>query len=201
MIGISFAYPDAADKFRHPPWLELQVCRIEGGGEPITLTNGKTLPGWVWRKWNIPLKEREQLMDAVVKELVESHAVDGFTLWWNPTKKQWQMNVRRKEGPWSVSFITQAEAEAIFSTLQAKHPDGPWEVIAEYVQDDKAARRDFNTAAMTPAERAEQVTADLFDSKPERTNRAKQPDLLDALERAGSLFEKGQGILARVMRV
>lgn len=145
MIGISFAYPDEADKLRHPPWTELRCARIEPGPE-LMLKEGRTVE-YYWRNWDIPLEERTRLMEDIVKQLIQDHKVDGFTLWWNWTKKQWQMSHRiAGEGGWSVTFISQTEAEAVFATLQASHPDGPWKVRPEYVQDDEQAK-------MTPVQR------------------------------------------------
>lgn len=200
MIGIAFSYPDAADRLRHPPWTELRVARIEPGPPNTVWLKGEASHEvcYYWRNWDIPLEERTRLMEDIVKKLIKEHKVDGFTLWWNWTKKVWQMNHRfADEGGWSISHITQAQAEAIFSTLEASHPDGPWKVKDEYVQDDKTAREEvakLNTSSA--AFRHEQsIAGDMktYDEQPA------QLSLDDALRQATEAVERGIAVLGKLV--
>jgi len=197
MIGINFSYPDAADAFRHPPWTELRASRIEPGPPNTVWSRGETHEvQFYWRNWDIPLEERTRLMEDIVQGLIKAHKVDGFTLWWNWTKKQWQMNVRyAEERGWSVTYITQAEAEAVFSTLTTHHPDGPWKVKPEYIQDDAAAKVEFDKekGILTPAARAEKQVDDLFDST------IGELPLGEALRRAEMAVERGNAVLASIL--
>lgn len=194
MIGINFSYPDPMDAFRHPPWTELRVSRIEPGPPNVVWSKGDTREvSYYWRNWDIPLEDRTRLMEDIVKGLVRSQKVNGFTLWWNDTKKNWQMNVRHEGEAWSVTFISQAEAEAIFAILVAYHPEGPWKVRPEYVQDDDAAREEIAKVALTPAQRAERHTEDLFD----RT--IPELPLDEALRRCAAAVERGVAVLARIV--
>jgi hypothetical protein len=201
MIGISFAYPDAADKFRHPPWTELRCARIEPGPPNVVWGKGESREiDYYWRNWNIPLEERTRLMSDIVQGLVESHKVDGFTLWWNWDKKNWQMNVRREGQAWSVNYISQSEAVRIFSTLEAAHPDGPWSV-KDYVQNDAAAKAEIEKRPETPAAKAERQIEDLFDSTLERTDtwpyaKRRELPLDEALRRCAAAVERGTALLA-----
>jgi len=82
-----------------------------------------------WRQVEMPAETREQLMTEIQNGFRE-HELEGFTLFWNWTKKHWQMSVRRKgETGWSISHISEEQAAAILSMLETSgHPDGPWTV-------------------------------------------------------------------------
>lgn len=198
MIGINFSYPDAADKLRSPPWLELRASRIEPGPPNTVWARGDTREvQFYWKQWDIPLKERERLMRDIVKQLIRDHKVDGFTLWWNWTSKRWQMNHRfAGEGGWSVSYISQTQAEAIFATLTAAHPDGPWSV-RDCVQDDELAKADVEKEQRLlsgmPAARVERQVEDLLDSA------VGELPLGEALRRAAEAVERGIEVLARLV--
>lgn len=200
MIGINFSYPDPVDAFRHPPWTELRVSRIEPGPPNTVWARGDTREvQYYWRNWDIPLEERTRLMEDIVKQLVRDHKVDGFTLWWNWTTKRWQMNHRfAGEGGWSVGYITQAEAEAIFSTLQASHPDGPWKVRPEYVQDDALAKEgvEKEQRLLNPATAYERAVEDVFD---EITPGEPGVPLDVALQRCSATVERGNALLATLL--
>lgn len=199
MIGINFSYPDIADQYRDPPWTELRASRIEPGPPNTVWARGDTREvQFYWRNWDIPLEERTRLMEDIVKQLIRDHKVDGFTLWWNWTSKRWQMNHRfAGEGGWSVSYISQAEAEAIFATLTAAHPDGPWKVRPDYVQDDELAKADVEKERKllgnTPATRAERQVEDLLDST------VAELPLGEALRRAADAVERGNAVLATLL--
>lgn len=198
MIGINFSYPDAADKLRSPPWLELRVSRIEPGPPNTVWAKGEPHGvEYYWRNWDIPLEERTRLMDDIVKTLIKEHKVDGFTLWWNWTKNVWQMNHRFADGGgWSVSHITQAEAEAIFATLEASHPDGPWKVRPDHVQDDAKAAEEVAKLLNTPATRMERSIDDAFDAV---TPKEPELPLHEALRQAAEAVERGSLALARLV--
>jgi hypothetical protein len=204
MIGINFSYPDIADKLRSPPWLELRVSRIEPGPPNTVWARGDTREvAYYWRNWDISPEERTRLMEDIVKQLIRDHVVDGFTLWWNWSTKRWQMNHRFAEGGgWSVGYCTQAEAEAIFATLQASHPDGPWKVKPEYVQDDALAREQFEKEQrlLSPAARQEKAIEDVFEAAADdRSNGQRELPLGEALRRAAEAVERGNVFLATLI--
>lgn len=205
MIGVCFSYPDEVDKFRHPPWTELRCSRIEPGPPNRVWSKGDAYEvSYYWRNWDISLEERTRLMNEIVKDLVRSHKVNGFTLWWNDTKQNWQMNVRREGEAWGVSFISQAEAEAIFAILQASHPEGPWKVRPDYVQDDAKAAEEVEK--MNTSSAAYRREESLTDSLPtyERSDSwpyVKRVEIpLDvALKRAAEAVGRAEARLARLM--
>lgn len=70
----------------------------------------------------------EEMM-AKIEEITRSKQLDGFTLFMHQGKG-WQMSVRRHgESGWSVQIITDEQAQAVLSMLEASgHPDGPMQV-------------------------------------------------------------------------
>lgn len=95
-------------------------------GEPF-----KGNPAIYWEQYH---KGSPDLADEIAaKAGFRSSELTGFTLFWQFTKKSWQMSVQRKnEKGWSISDVSEEQAKAVLSLLQTSgHPDGPMIVQAD----------------------------------------------------------------------
>jgi hypothetical protein len=68
-------------------------------------------------------------MELIETEIRQSD-LSGFTLFYQPTKKGWQMSTRRQsEAGWSVQIIPDADAQRLLSMIEpVSHVDGPRQV-------------------------------------------------------------------------
>jgi hypothetical protein len=141
-MGISFSYGREPDCTRHG-WPENEVRFAYMG----TDTKDTSVFRYQWKSWDLSLEERRELADNIAEVVgFRPREIDGFTLFFNDTKMEgkkphWQMSVRRwKEAGWSISHITQQQAQTIFKLLEnSGHPDGPWKIAEEFVQADVVA--------------------------------------------------------------
>lgn len=140
MIGIAFGYPTEFEITQYGVPDEVRFARIETG-DPLTVKDGRRFE-YFWRKWELPLDERNRLMTEILKEVGHRpKEISGFTLFWQSsvytkadgTKTDgpgFQMSVRRKgEDGWDITIIPEAEAMKVFRLLEnIGHPDGPWKL-------------------------------------------------------------------------
>lgn len=100
----------------------------EDGWHAADIVEKKTFYGVAYDSWQAiqPPENMESIMAAIATG-VRSKTIDGFTLFYQPTRKGWQMSIRRTGEPgWDIKLVTEAEAQSIFTMIQAAgHPDGP----------------------------------------------------------------------------
>jgi hypothetical protein len=139
MIGIAFGFPTEFEQTNFGIPDEVRFARIEIG-ENLVVSDGRRFD-YFWRKWELPLDERNKIMTEVLKEIGHRpHEISGFTLFYQSsvytkadgTKSEsgFQMSIRRKgEDGWDVSIIPEEQAMAVFRLLEnTGHPDGPWKL-------------------------------------------------------------------------
>lgn len=193
MIGIAFGYPSEFEQRNYGIPDEVRFARIETG-ESFVANSGRTVGPYYWRKWELPLDERNRLMTEILKEVGHRpREISGFTLFYQSsvytkadgTKTDgpgFQMSVRRKgEDGWDVQIIPEEDAMKVFRLLQnIGHPDGPWKLTDGMKSD---ARDSFivphSAVAGWPQPEKRQVPddGDVFE--------AVEDDLVGLLEAAG----------------
>lgn len=152
IAGVSFDWPDEDEQRQFDVPFDIRFAFINGQ---------------IWQQCHY---DQEKLLDmARVLTEVTGHRpneLDGFTLWWHPEKKAYQMNTRRKGEPWSITMVSVEEAQQIFSQLEARHPDGPITVKPLSYKDRREFARDAD-----PDELADELLDDDSDAANVRTCR------------------------------
>lgn len=70
---------------------------------------------------------------SALESMMREARLEGFTLFYQPTRKGWQMSVRRKgESGWDVKLVSEDQAQRLLAMLQpVGHPDGPVDLVSE----------------------------------------------------------------------
>lgn len=118
MTGVAFGWPGPEEKSRYdiedvPRFVFLEPGEFKGRQVEF------------WRRWELPLERRYEMADAIAEVIGHTpRELSGFTLFWNGDKREgrtpsWQMSIRQRgEDGWSVSRITEAEAQAVLRILE-----------------------------------------------------------------------------------
>lgn len=151
--GISFSWPDEDEQQQFDVPFDIRFAFINGQ---------------IWQQCHY---DQEKMLDMarVITEATghRPNELDGFTLWWHPQKKGYQMSVRRKgEDGWDIKMISVEEAQQIFYELEAKHPDGPITVKPLSDKDRREFARDAD-----PDELADELLDDEAEAANVRTCR------------------------------
>jgi hypothetical protein len=146
MTGYALAYwPED-----HP---DVRIAGFDSGWKFAVIEDVDTGNGAIRQVWRSrePPENAEQLMSEIGETIGETD-LEGFTLFYQPTKKAWQMSTRRKsETGWSVTTVPDEQANNLLSMLEpVSHSLGPLKINDRLRAELKAAvdARREHTAAL-----------------------------------------------------